>query len=156
MLSGMPDCLANLAISSSLPSLLVALLLSVFWVPEVVESCGLGAFGKACKPFGEAFGKAGKSFGGDGGGLVLGSALGWFLRFLNIASTIVCLQVWLPVCLLVCKGMKSLFSVKCFQGEVNWRSNDCQGKVKASQGKVKGKSSEVNGGSLCVVAAVIV
>jgi len=41
--------------------------------------------------------------------------------------------------------------VKCqmFLGrEVNWRSNDCQGKVKASQWKVKGKSSEVNGGQI--------
>jgi len=80
----MPDCLANLAISSSF-----SLLLAVFWMPEVVESCGLCAFGKACKPFGEVFGKAGEVFGGDGGGLVLGSTLGWFLRFLNIASTIV-------------------------------------------------------------------
>ena len=108
MLSGMPDCLANLAISSSLPSLLVALLLAVFWAPEAVEFCG---FGEACKPF-CGFGTACKAFGGDGGGLVLGSALGCFLRFLNIASTIVCLpvclQVWLQVCLLVCKGMKSM------------------------------------------------
>jgi hypothetical protein len=76
MLSGMPDCLANLAISSSL-----SLVLAVVGMLREAESCG---FGEAIEPFCEKFGKEDKAFGDDKGGdegggcggLVLGSVLG--------------------------------------------------------------------------------
>jgi len=84
MLSGMPDCLANLAISSSLP-----LVLALDGMLRAAEFC---EFGKACKAFGD---DEGGKRGGGCAGLGLGSVLGWVLRLLSIASTIV--SFWLQV-----------------------------------------------------------
>jgi len=116
MPSGMPDCLANLAISSSL-----SLVLAAGGMLRAAEFCG---FGEVCagKPFGEAFGdNEGGERGGGCAGLVLGSVLGWVLRLLSIASTIV--PFWLQVyrfCTLAYHLQRYEKCVKCqmFLGQI--------------------------------------
>jgi len=106
MFSGMPESFANFTISSS-----SALVLAV--VSKAFDE----AFDKA----GKVFDEVGRAFGDDeGGGFgvlsgpALGSAFDCFLRFLNIASSIVCLRGWLPVCLPLQRYKKC---VKCQIGK---------------------------------------